>query len=224
MCRSQEDDRREHEVGEECGRPEGGVRLSVQEEEQRGAAEEEDDDEGGERPQRMHVVDSREAAGPPERVPGADLLVEHRRHRQPRERKPREGGQDEEPDEDADGQEDEGPDHERDQERTQRGPPAEDEQARADVAEREERRRQDEERPLRIPAAADRDLVEDGDHEPEREAREEVAPVEPDGVRDELADGAVGGRDLVWSGGHALRRYPPASASTSCSCSHVRYP
>jgi hypothetical protein len=26
----------------------------------------------------------------------------------------------------------------------------------------------------------------------------------------------------VWSRGHALRRYPSASASTSCSWSHVR--
>ena len=193
----------------------------MQEEEQRGAAEEEDDDERRERPQRMHVVDSRQAARPSEGVSEADLVVEHSRHRQPREREPRQGGQDEEPDEDADGQEDEGPDHERDEERTQRRSPTQDEQASADVAEREERRGQDEERPLRIPAAADADLVEDADHEPEREAREEAAPVEPDRVGDELADGPVGRRDF-WSGGHTLRRYPSASASTSCSWSHVR--
>lgn len=193
----------------------------MQEEEQRGAAEEEDDDECGECPQRMHVVDSREATRAPKSIPEASPAVEHRRHRQPCEREPREGGQDEEPDEDADGQEGEGPDHERDQERTQGRSPAEHEQARADVAEREERRRQDEERSLRIPPAADRDLIEDRDHEPEREAWEEVAPVEPDRVGDELTDGPVGRRDL-WSGGHALRRYPAASASTSCSWSHVR--
>ena len=189
----------------------------MQEEEQRGAAQEVDDDEGRERPQGMHVVHAREAAGPPQRVPEPNVAVEHRRHRQPRECEPHEGRQDEEPDEDADGQKDEGPDHERRQEGTQARPPAEDEQARADVAEREERRRQNEERPLHVTAAADRDLVEDGDDEAECEAGQETPLVEADRVRDELSDGPVGRRDFLWSHGHALRRYPSASASTSCS-------
>jgi hypothetical protein len=194
----------------------------VQEEEQRGAAEEVDDDEGGERPQGMRVVHSRQTPGPPQRVPEPDVAVEHGRHGQPRECEPREGRQDEEPDEDADRQKDEGPDHERGQEGTQARPPAEDEETRADVAEREKRRCQDEEHPLCIPPAVDPDLVEDCDDEPEREARKEPTPVEPDRVGDELTDSPVGRRDFLWSHGHALRRYPSASASTSCSWSHVR--
>ena len=90
----------------------------MQDEEQRGAAEEVDDDEGRERPQCVHVVDPREAARTPQRVPGPDLAVEHGRHGQSREREPCEGRQDEEPHEDAHGQEDEGPDHKGDQEGT----------------------------------------------------------------------------------------------------------
>ena len=103
-----------------------------------------------------------------------------------------------------------------------RRPPAQDEHARADVAEREQRGCQDEERPLGVPATADPDLAEDGDDEPESETREEAVPVEPDRVCDELTDGPVGRRNFLWSHGHVLRRYPSASASTSCSWSHVR--
>ena len=194
----------------------------MQEEEQRRAAEEVDDDERRERPQGVGVVDTREAAAPPQRVAGPDLAVEHRRHGQSREGEPGNGRQDEEPHEDADGKEDEGSDRERGQEGAQRRPPAQDEHARTDVAEREQRRRQHEERPLHTLAAADPDLAENGDDEPEGETREEAVSVEPDCVRDELADGPVGRRGLLWSSGHALRRYPSASASTSSSCSHVR--
>jgi hypothetical protein len=170
----------------------------------------------------MQVVDARESARPPQRVPSSHVVVEQRRHREPRERQPGESGQHEEPDEDPDGQEDQGADRECGQEGAQGRPPVQDEHARADVAEREERRCQGEERPLRIPATPDPDLAEDGDDEPERETREEAVPVEADRVRNELADGPVDRRDFVGSRGHALRRYPSASASTSCSWSHVR--
>jgi hypothetical protein len=194
----------------------------VQEEEQRGAAQEVDEDEGRERPEGMKVVDAREAARPPQPVPSPAVAVEQRRHREPGEREPGESRQDEEPDEDPDRQEDQGPDRECGQEGAQRGPPAQDEDAGADVTEREEGRCQDEKRPLRLLATADPDLAEDGNDEPESEAGEEAVSVEADRVRDELADGPVGRRDFVWSRGHALRRYPSASASTSCSWSHVR--
>jgi hypothetical protein len=163
----------------------------MQEEEQRGAAEEVDDDEGRERSQGMHVVDARESARPPRRVPDSEVVVEHRRHREPGEREPGEGRQDEEPDEDADRQEDQGPDRECGQEGAQGRPPAQDEHARADVAEREQGRCQKKERPLHIPVTADPELAEDGDDEPEGETREEAVPVEADRVRDELADGPV---------------------------------
>jgi len=198
--------------------------LPVQEEEQRGAAEEVDDDERRERPKGMHVVDAREAARPPQRVPGSDVAVEHCRHREPRERKPGEGREDVEPDKDPDGQKDEGPDHESGHEGAQGRPPAQNERARADVAEREQGRCQGEKGSLRTSATADPDLAEDGDDEPESETREEAVPVEADRVRDELADGPIGRREFLWSCGHRWRRYPSASASTSCSWSHVRYP
>jgi hypothetical protein len=170
----------------------------------------------------VHVVDARESARPPQRVPSSDVVVEQGRHREPREREPGESRQDEEPDEDPDGHEDEDADHKCGQECAQARPPAQDEHARADVGEREERRCQGEERSLRIAATPDPDLAEDCDDEPERETGEEAVPVEADRVRDELTDGPVGRRDFVWSRGHALRRYPSASASTSCSWSHVR--
>ena len=169
----------------------------MQEEEQRGAAQEVDDDESCERPKRMHVVDAREAARPPQRVPDAGVVVEHRRHRKPREREPGEGRQDEEPDEDPHRQEDQGPDHECGQEAAQSRPPSQDEHARADVAECEQGRCEEEERSLHIPATADPDLAEDGDDEPEGETREEAVPVEADRVRDELAYGPVGRRDVL---------------------------
>jgi hypothetical protein len=175
----------------------------VQEEEQRRAAEEVDNDERRERPEGVDVVDTREAARPVQRVAGPEVVVEHRRHRQARVREPGEGGQDEEPDEDPDGQKGADPDHERDQEGARCRPPAQDQHAGADVAEREERRSEEQQRPLRIAATADGDLVEDRDDKPEGNAREEAAPVEPDRVGDELTDGAIGRRDLVWSGGHA---------------------
>jgi hypothetical protein len=165
--------------------------LPVQEEEQRGAAEEVHDDESRERAKGVHVVDARESARPPHRVSGSDVVVERRRHREPGEREPGEGRQDKEPDEDADGQEDQSPDHECGQEAAQSRSPAQDEHARADVAEREQGRRQEEERPLHIPATANPDLAEDGDDEPEGETREEAVSVEADRVRDELAYGPV---------------------------------
>jgi hypothetical protein len=168
----------------------------VQEEEQRGAAEEVDDDECRERAQGMQVVDARESARPPQRVPDSEVAVKHRRHREPGEREPGEGRQDEEPDEDADRQEDQGPDHECGQEGARGRPPTQDEHARADVAEREQGRCHGEKGSLHTPATADPDLAEDGDDEPEGETREEAVPVEADRVRDELADGTVGRRDV----------------------------
>lgn len=197
MCRADEDDRREDEVGEEGRCAERGVGLSVQEEKQRGAAEEIDDDERRQRAERVHVVDPRKAARPSHSFTRPEPLGEDRRHREPRKREPGQRREDVEPDEDPHGQEHEDPDHERGQEDTPRRPASEDEHARADVAEREERRPQDEEGSLSLLVVADRELVEDGDDEPDRERSPEAPLVEADRVSDELTDGPVRQRHLL---------------------------
>jgi hypothetical protein len=191
VCRAEEDERGEDEVGEEGRRAERRVGLPVQEEEQRGAAEEVDDDEGRQRAEGVDVVDPREAARPSHSFTRAQALGKDRRHREAGEREPRQGREDVEPDEDPHRQEDEDADHERGQEDTPRRPELEDEHARADVAEREERCRQDEESALGLLAVADCVLVEDGDDEPDRKRPPEAPLVEANRVGDELTDGPV---------------------------------
>jgi hypothetical protein len=176
----------------------------VQEEEQRGAAQEVDEDEGRERSERVDVVGARQATGPLERRARADATVDHRRHGEPGEGEPGQGGQDEEPDQEPHGQEDDGPDAECGQVDAPWRSPPEDEHAGFDVGQREERRAQREERRLGYLVAADRELVEGGDGEPERKTSPEAPLVEANRVGDELADRSVSRRDLGLS--HALDR------------------
>ena len=199
----------------------------MQEEEQGAAAQEVDDDEGRQRPERVDVVGAGEPPRAPERLPGPHSLGDHRRNREPGEGEPDKGGQDEEPDEQADRQEDQDSYSEGDQIVAPRRAPPEDEHACSDVAESEERCSQDEQRPLSGPAGPDRELVEDGDDEPEHEPAPEPALIEPDRVCDQLADSSVGRRDLVRGRRHPARRYrcEPRRArvdSTSCSWSQER--
>ena len=203
----------------------------MQEEQQGAAAQEVDDHEGRQRPERVGVVGAGEPPRAPERLPGPDSLGDHRGHREPGEGEPGEGRQDEEPDEQAHRQEDQDSYTEGGQIIAPRRTPPEDEHARSDEAEREERCAQDEQCPLSGPAGPDRELVEDGDDEPEREPAPEVPLVETDRVGDELTNGPVGRRDVVWERGHLARRYrrltsndpySTASASTSCSWSQER--
>ena len=201
----------------------------MQEEEQRGTAEEVDDDQRRQRPERVEVVGARKAAGSPQRRPGPHSLGNHRGHGEPGEGEPGQCGQDEEPDEQPHRQEDEDSHAEGGRVIAATRPPAEDEDARGDVADCEERSAQEEKGPLDGAVGPDRELVEDGDHEPEREPSPEAALVEPDRVGDELPDGPVGRRDVARNQGHWLDRisaaYPSGAgcrASTSCSWSHER--
>jgi len=182
----------------------------VQQEEQGGAAQEVDDDEGRQRPERVGVVDAGEPPRAPERLPGPHSLGDHRGHREPGEGEPGKGGQDEEPDEQADRQEDQDSHSEGDQIVARRPAPPEDEHARSDEAEREERRAEDEQCPLSGPAGPDRELVEDGDDEPDREPAPEVPLVETDRVGDELTNGPVGRRDVVWERRHRAETLSPS--------------
>ena len=124
----------------------------MQQEEQGGAAQEVDDDEGRQRPERVGVVGAGEPPRAPERLPGPHSLRDHRWHREPGEGEPGKGGQDEEPDEQAHRQEDQDPHSEGGQIVAPRRAPPEDEHARSDEAEREERRAEDKQCPLSGPA------------------------------------------------------------------------
>jgi hypothetical protein len=178
----------------------------VQEEEQGAAAQEVNDDEGRQCPERVDVVGAGEPPRAPEGLPEACSLGDHRGHREPGEGEPGKGGQDEEPDEQAHRQEDQDSYSEGGQIVARRRTPPEDEHARSDVAEREERCAEDEQRPLSGPAGPDRELVEDGDDEPEREPAPEPALVEPDRVSNELPDSPVGRRDAARNLSHVLDR------------------
>ena len=154
----------------------------MQEEEQGAAAQEVNDDEGRQRPERVDVVGAGETPRTPERLPGPHSLSDHRGNREPGEGEPDKGRQDEEPDEQADRQEDQDSYSEGDEIVAPRRAPPEDEHARSDVAESEERCSQDEQRPLSGPAGTDRELVEDGDDQPEHKPAPEPALIEPDRV------------------------------------------
>ena len=140
----------------------------------------------------MNVVGTCELTGSPERLPGPDSLGDHRGHGEPGEGEPGQGGQDEEPDEQAHRQEDQDSHSERGHVVAESGPPPEDENARRDVADREERSAEDEQGPLGGAVGSDRELIDGRDHEPEREHAPEAPLVEPDRVGDELPDGSVG--------------------------------
>ena len=140
----------------------------------------------------MDVIGDGEPRRPPERFPRSHSLGDHGGHGEPREGEPGECGQDEEPDEQANGQEDDDSDSERGQIVAAGRAPSEHEHARTDVTEREQRCADDEQRPLGVAVGPDRKLVEDRDDEPEQEHAPEPALVEPDRVGDELPDGPVG--------------------------------
>jgi len=92
----------------------------VQEQQQGAAADEVDDDERRQRAERVQVVRAREAPGAPQRVADSATFEERRRNREPGEREPCEGGQDEDPDEEANRQKDDDTNREGGQERTVR--------------------------------------------------------------------------------------------------------
>jgi hypothetical protein len=157
----------------------------------------------------VDVVGTGEPPRASEGLPGTRSLGDHRGHREPGEGEPGNGGQDEEPDEQAHRQEDQDSYSEGGQIVAPRRTPPEDEHARTDEAKREERCAEDEQCPLSGPAGPDRELVEDGDDEPEREPAPEVPLVETDRVGDELTNGPVGRRDVVWGGGHRAETLSP---------------
>ncbi len=185
----------------------------MQEEEQRATADEVDDDERRQRPERVHVVRTREAAGFSQRIPDASALQERRGNREPREGEPGQRRQDEDPDEHANRQEDDDADRESGQERPARRTRLGSQRASADVGQREERSGDDEQRALHLGPVADRELVESRHDDAEHERRKEPAPVEPDRLGHELANRAVGGRELGCSCGHSRTvSSSPASA------------
>lgn len=139
----------------------------------------------------MHVARGRESAGPSKGVPNAEALEEGGRDREPCEGKPRERRQDEDPDEQPDRQEDEDADREGRQESPPRGTRPRSKRASADVREGEERRGEDKQQRLDLRPLTDRKLVEGRKNGPERKRRQEPAPVEPNRLGHELADGAL---------------------------------
>ncbi len=171
----------------------------MEEKEQRAAADDVDDDERRERAERVDVVRAGEAAGLSQCVPNAVPLEERCGNREPHEGEPGKRRQDEDPDEHPDGQEDDDADSEGGQERPARRTRLGREHAGADVGQREKRGGNEEQGRLDPGPLLDRELVEDRHDDAEQKRREEPAPVEPDRLGHELADGAVGRRDRdVW--------------------------
>ena len=165
----------------------------MQKEQQRAATDEVEDHECGQRPERVHVVGTRETAAPPQRLPDAAALEKGGRNREPGEGEPGERGEDEDPDDHANRQEDDDADQERGQERPTRGTSAGGERTGPDEGEREKRSGEHQQRCLDFRHLADRKLVESRNDSPQRQRRKEPAPVEPNRLGHELPDRAVRG-------------------------------
>ena len=79
---TQEEQRRENEIGEEERRALRGIRLPVQHDDQRELRDAEDDRERSERPERMGVIGTSELETTSQRSANAETLVQSRRDRE----------------------------------------------------------------------------------------------------------------------------------------------
>src|SRR5437868_8562102 len=189
---AEEEERRDDDVGQEGRRALGRAAAAVQQEQETEAGDEVGDRERRERPERMDVVRPREGDRATEGGADRRLLDHEHGHDEPDEGEPRERRQHEREGKHRERKEDERSDRPGDRQRPgRRARAVRGEQRGADVGQRQERAADDRRGGRRLrPAEADRRRVDDPDRDPERERAPEVAGIEPQGLGDELPDGA----------------------------------
>jgi hypothetical protein len=189
---AEEEERAEHEVREEDGRPLAAVPLRVEERAQRARGDPHDHHERGERAERVHVVGAGKAPRAACCIHRGDVLDDQHRDDEPDRREPRERRQDQAEHEERHRREHEAAREPRERDAPRRRAAAEDDRARVHERGAEQRaveRRREEE--ARLPGDVRRHEGEESRRHADHEAAGEVVAVEADALRDELADGAV---------------------------------
>lgn len=194
--RAEEEERRDHEVREECGNANGVVGLSAQQEDEHEPGQEVRDREGRQRSERMHVVGAGEGQAASDGGANTDAFHDGGRNRKPEEGEPRDRREDEEKCEKRRGGENDAPNSDCDEQVSQRRPPLRDDDARGGecAAQQHGAHRGGEEQ---LPGARRerRNLVQGRKAKTERERGPEAAPIQPDRLCDELPDGSrLGGK------------------------------
>jgi hypothetical protein len=182
---AEEQQRREHEVGEEHGNADGVVGLRAEHEGERDAGHPEEQDQRRQRAGRVDVVGAAEPHRTANRRPHPRPLDERHRHDEPGEAEPCHGGEGE-PGEEERGR------HEHHRADEHRDPPAAPrpvghrERGRHGVPQREHRREGDQHEHTAERVQVERELVGDRERKTQHQRRPETPPVEPDRLGDEL--------------------------------------
>jgi len=166
------------------------VPLRAKEGDQRQLGDADDEHERRERPESVHEVGARELTSALERAAEAEPLDHRGRNGEAEEREPCDRGEHEEAHEERHGCEDE---HRADV-RGQRRRCVEDETARPEERRSHERPEGEEHEGLHVRGVAERQLRRHREWNTERKRAPELLAVHADRLRDELADGALGGR------------------------------